>query len=248
MITSPSVPSSLWRPEAPSETATVPPLRESDAALSAELLYLRRASHWTHQCQQLLKRAFDIAATGAGLLLILPGLLLIALAVRLDSPGPVLYKSERIGRNGRRFPMYKFRTMTTNADALRDQLRQEANLENGLFKMKDDPRVTRLGRVLRALSLDELPQLLNVLRGDMSLVGPRPLPPDESALFKEPYTLRFQVYPGITGAWQVGGRSNLSFEALCRLELDYILRWSLLSDARILLKTPFAVLASRGAY
>lgn len=213
MITSPSVSSSLWHPE----TSAISTLGQNEAVLSAELLFLRHSSRWTYRCQQILKRTFDIGIAAVGLLLISPVLLLIALAVKLDSPGPVLYNSERIGRYGRRFPMYKFRTMSTNADALRDKLRQEANLENGLFKMKNDPRVTRLGRFLRALSLDELPQLLNVLCGDMSLVGPRPLPPDESALFEKPYTLRFQVYPGITGAWRCSNSSTASAQRRCSM-------------------------------
>jgi lipopolysaccharide/colanic/teichoic acid biosynthesis glycosyltransferase len=228
---------------------TAAPQREDDeVALRTQILFLQRTSKWTHRIQSFFKRSFDIVAASLGLLVISPLLLLIALIVRFDSPGPIFYKSERVGRNGRNFPMYKFRTMSTNADALREQLRQQANLENGLFKMKDDPRVTKFGKLLRALSLDELPQLINVVLGDMSLVGPRPLPPDESRLFQEPYTLRFRVYPGITGAWQVSGRSNLAFGTLCQLELDYILQWSLMSDIRILLKTLPAVLASRGAY
>lgn len=228
---------------------SAPQQREDDeVALRTQILFLQRSSKWTHRIQSFFKRSFDIVAATLGLLAISPLLLIIALIVRFDSPGPIFYKSERVGRNGRNFPMYKFRTMSTNADALREQLRQQANLENGLFKMKDDPRVTKFGKLLRALSLDELPQLINVVLGDMSLVGPRPLPPDESRLFQEPYTLRFKVYPGITGAWQVSGRSNLAFGTLCQLELDYILQWSLMSDIRILLKTLPAVLASRGAY
>jgi lipopolysaccharide/colanic/teichoic acid biosynthesis glycosyltransferase len=168
--------------------------------------------------------------------------------IKLTSTGPVLYKSERIGKNYQPFYMYKFRTMTVDADAKRDELRKQANLEGGLFKLENDPRVTAIGKILRALSLDELPQLLNVVRGEMSLVGPRPLPADESQLFEDPYTLRFQVYPGITGLWQVSGRSNLNFAQLCQLEMGYVMDWSLASDLGILLQTLPAVLASRGAY
>jgi lipopolysaccharide/colanic/teichoic acid biosynthesis glycosyltransferase len=144
--------------------------------------------------------------------------------------------------------MYKFRTMSVDADARRDELRKQANLEGNLFKLENDPRVTPIGKILRALSLDELPQLFNVVLGDMSLVGPRPLPADESQLFEDPYTLRFQVYPGITGTWQVSGRSKLSFAQLCQLEMGYVLDWSLATDLGILLQTLPAVLASRGAY
>lgn len=195
-----------------------------------------------------IKRGFDLLASLVGLLMISPLLLLIALLIKLTSPGPVLYTSERIGKDNQPFGMYKFRTMVVNADAQRDALRQAANLEGQLFKLENDPRVTALGRILRATSLDELPQLLNVVRGEMSLVGPRPLPPDESAMFKAPYTVRFQVFPGITGIWQVSGRSNISFDRLCQLEFQYVTRWNLLSDLRILLQTVPAVLKSRGAY
>jgi lipopolysaccharide/colanic/teichoic acid biosynthesis glycosyltransferase len=213
-----------------------------------ELAFLNRSRHWTYRLQQSVKRLFDLLSASLGLLAISPLLVLIALLIKLTSEGPILYKSQRIGKNFQPFGMYKFRTMTTNADAQREALRKQANLENGLFKMANDPRVTPIGKILRAFSLDELPQLINVIKGDMSLVGPRPLPRDESELFQEPYTLRFQVFPGMTGAWQVGGRSNISFEALCQLEMNYVSQWSLLRDIHILLKTLPAVLASRGAY
>ncbi len=207
-----------------------------------------RASQFDYRAQQILKRAFDATAAVLGTLLIFPLLLTIAILIKLDSKGPIFYKSARIGRDNKPFMMYKFRTMTTDADARREALRKEAQLENGLFKMKNDPRITKLGKILRALSLDELPQLINVIIGNMSLVGPRPLPPDESILFKAPYTLRFEVFPGITGSWQVNGRSNVTFEQLCNLELDYVMGWSVFTDLGILLRTLPAVLASRGAY
>ncbi|WP_373531921.1 sugar transferase [Vampirovibrio sp.] len=213
-----------------------------------EIAFLNHSSHWIYRAQQGIKRTIDLLAASLGLLAISPLLLLIALLVKLTSEGPILYKSQRIGKNFQPFGMYKFRTMTTDADAQRDALRKQAQQENGLFKLANDPRVTPIGKILRAFSLDELPQLLNVIRGDMSLVGPRPLPQDESELFQGPYTLRFQVFPGMTGAWQVGGRSNISFEQLCQLEMSYILQWTLLSDLKILFKTLPAVLASRGAY
>jgi lipopolysaccharide/colanic/teichoic acid biosynthesis glycosyltransferase len=197
---------------------------------------------------QLAKRLFDIMATSAGLLFIAPVLLLIALAISLTSDGPVLYSSIRIGKNRQPFQMLKFRTMVTNADAMRDQLRQEANLEGQLFKMKNDPRITPIGHFLRAFSLDELPQLINVLKGDMSLIGPRPLPEDESDLFEAPYTVRYQVLPGITGAWQISGRSNLSFDDLCKLELNYVRGWHFFRDLAILFKTVPVVVLRKGAY
>lgn len=220
----------------------------TDAGLDVEAVYLVRSSRKNFRCQQALKRVVDVILAGLGLVLISPLLLLIALSIKLTSPGPVFYVSERIGKDYRPFGMIKFRTMTVDADSRRDALREEANLQGELFKLKNDPRVTPIGRMLRACSLDELPQLFNVLRGDMSLVGPRPLPPDESRLFEEPFTLRFQVYPGVTGAWQVNGRSNSSFHQLCRLEMNYLLGWNLWSDVRIMLQTVPAVLCSRGAY
>jgi lipopolysaccharide/colanic/teichoic acid biosynthesis glycosyltransferase len=224
------------------------PYAGNEYALSLELAFFDRSRQWLYLAQQGVKRGVDILLSSVGIVVISPLLLGIALLIQLGSPGPILYKSERIGRNHKPFYMYKFRTMTTDADAQRDALRKQAQLENGLFKMKNDPRVTSVGKWLRAFSLDELPQLLNVLRGEMSLVGPRPLPPDESLLFEEPYTLRFQVLPGITGSWQVNGRSALNFEQLCHLEMNYVLEWTLLTDLQILFRTLPAVLASRGAY
>ena len=197
--------------------------------------------------QLMMKRVIDIVIAGFGLICISPLLLVIALLVKLTSEGPVFYKSHRIGKNYEPFYMLKFRTMNPNADALRDELRKACQLEDGLFKMENDPRITPVGRFLRKYSLDELPQLINVLKGEMSLVGPRPLPEDESSLFEHPYTYRYSVQPGITGLWQVSGRSNLNFKTLCDLELRYVMCWSLLMDLRILMQTPAAVFQSRGA-
>ncbi len=219
----------------------------ADRSFRIELTFLNRSGQWLYKGQQALKRLFDILAAALGLLAISPLLLTIAALIKLTSPGPVLYKSLRIGKNYQSFHMYKFRTMGVNADAQRDALRQQAGLEGELFKMDNDPRITPVGRILRALSLDELPQLFNVLRGEMSLVGPRPLPPDESEMFKAPYTLRFQVFPGITGLWQVSGRSKLNFSQLSKLEMDYVLEWNVLTDLGILFRTIPAVLMSRGA-
>lgn len=224
-----------------------PSLSGNEPRFQIAFSFFDRSSQFGYRVQQSLKRSFDIVAASLGLLAISPLLAVIALLIKLGSDGPVFYKSERIGKQYQPFYMYKFRTMGVDADAKRDALREQANLNGELFKLANDPRITKVGKVLRALSLDELPQLLNVLRGEMSLVGPRPLPPDESSLFDEPYTLRFQVFPGITGLWQVSGRSNLNFEQLCKLEMSYVMNWSLLQDIKILLKTLPAVLASRGA-
>jgi len=194
-----------------------------------------------------IKRFVDVALALVIILMLLPLFVMIAAGIKFSSRGPVFYKSLRIGRNYQPFYMWKFRTMKTDADQLRDQLRNEAGLHGTLFKLANDPRVTRFGKFLRKLSLDEFPQLINVLTGDMSLVGPRPLPPDESELFRAPYTRRFDVTPGITGLWQISGRSSLGFEELCRLEFSYVSQWHLVRDFQILFQTIPAVLATRGA-
>jgi lipopolysaccharide/colanic/teichoic acid biosynthesis glycosyltransferase len=222
-------------------------LTSNDNRFQIAFNFFNRSNQGPYKLQQVMKRSFDIVGASLGILAISPLLTLIALLVKCTSQGPVLYKSERIGKNYQPFYMYKFRTMGVDADAKRDALRQEANLQGELFKLANDPRITKVGKLLRALSLDELPQLLNVLRGEMSLVGPRPLPPDESSLFAEPYTLRFHVYPGMTGLWQVSGRSKLNFDQLCNLEMTYVLDWNLVNDIKILCKTLPAVLESRGA-
>ncbi len=199
---------------------------------------------------EVFKRIFDVAAVLLLGLVLAPLLLAMALAVRLDSPGPAIYASPRVGRGGRTFRFYKFRSMVIGAD--RD--RPEENEADGvLFKLKEDPRVTRLGRLLRLSSFDELPQLWNVLRGDMNLVGPRPLPVEDLAPLEEGhelwywFELRHQVRPGITGLWQVMGRSDLGFKEMVQLDLDYIQSWSPWLDLKILLLTVPAVLKGRGA-
>ena len=195
-----------------------------------------------------LKRAVDLVATSLGLLLISPLLLGIALAIKLDSPGPVFYRQERVGKHGRRFKMLKFRSMRPDADKLLVLLREHNEASGPLFKMRSDPRVTRIGHALRRLSLDELPQLLNVLKGEMSLVGPRPPLPSEVAEYEDWQFGRLRAVPGITGLWQVSGRSEVPFHDMVRLDLHYIRNWSLGLDLEILVRTIPAVLTSRGAY
>jgi len=203
--------------------------------------------------QERVKRVFDAVASALLLLLFLPALLLLAILVRLTSPGPVLYVSDRVGRGGRHFRFYKFRTMFAGADAMR--AKAGVNEQDGhLFKIKDDPRVTPIGRFMRRFSLDELPQLVNVLIGNMSLVGPRPLPagdldPDgRSRRFAAWAQERADAMPGITCLWQIRGRSDLPFERMIELDLEYIRNWSLGLELEILLETPLAVLSGRGAY
>jgi exopolysaccharide biosynthesis polyprenyl glycosylphosphotransferase len=196
------------------------------------------------------KRVFDFVASALLIIVSLPVLIAIAIIVRLSSPGPVLFRQERVGLNGTRFNMLKFRSMVTDADALIEHL-QSADRSEGnavLFKMKDDPRVTKVGRVLRKFSLDELPQLFNVLRGDMSLIGPRPPLQREVDLYETHVHRRFLMKPGITGLWQVSGRSDLSWEDSVRLDLYYVENWSMVGDFIILVKTARAVFASSGAY
>jgi exopolysaccharide biosynthesis polyprenyl glycosylphosphotransferase len=195
-----------------------------------------------------LKRAFDLLAGGLGLLAISPFLLAIALAVKLDSPGPVFYRQTRVGKDGRRFRIYKFRSMRPDADRLLEVLRAGNEADGPLFKMRRDPRVTRVGAFLRRWSLDELPQLINVVKGEMSLVGPRPPIPAEVDEYESWQFGRLRAVPGLTGLWQVSGRSDVSFHDMVRLDLHYIRNWTILLDLEILLRTVPAVLTSRGAY
>jgi exopolysaccharide biosynthesis polyprenyl glycosylphosphotransferase len=202
--------------------------------------------------QEFVKRAFDIVASALALIFLGPTMLVIAALVKFTSDGPILYKAPRVGRGGRHFMFLKFRSMYTNMD--RTHVAHANEKQGHIFKMKQDPRVTPIGRFIRRYSLDELPQLINVLRGEMSLVGPRPLPagdmgPDGmSREFVDWSEGRAAVYPGITGLWQVNGRSELPFEEMVRLDLQYIREWSLLLDIKIILATPGLVVKGVGAY
>jgi exopolysaccharide biosynthesis polyprenyl glycosylphosphotransferase len=195
-----------------------------------------------------LKRAFDVVLAGALLVLLSPLLALIAIAIRLTSRGPVLFRSLRRGIGQQPFACLKFRTMYADAEARQDELDALNEASGALFKIRDDPRLTPVGRLLRRFSLDELPQLVNVLRGDMSMVGPRPLPERDYQLLQEWHRKRYLVLPGMTGLWQVSGRSQLDFDDLVRLDFIYLERWSLALDLAILAKTIPAVLTRRGAY
>jgi exopolysaccharide biosynthesis polyprenyl glycosylphosphotransferase len=195
------------------------------------------------------KGGLDRLVAGLAIVLLAPLLAAIALAVRLDSRGPILFRQVRIGRGGREFVMLKFRSMVADAEARREELlARNQNADGLLFKVSDDPRVTRVGRLLRRFSLDELPQLFNVFSGRMSLVGPRPPLPAEVALYDSSVSRRLLVKPGLTGLWQVSGRSDLSWDESVRLDLRYVENWSLLLDVMILWKTAFAVLRADGAY
>jgi len=181
-------------------------------------------------------------------LLALPLMVAIAIAVKVDSRGPVFFRQTRVGQGGREFDVYKFRSMVVDADRMLDHLAQHNETDGLMFKMRRDPRVTRVGRFLRKWSLDELPQLFNVLLGHMSLVGPRPPLPSEVAQYSGDVRRRLLVKPGMTGLWQVSGRSDLSWEDGIRLDLYYVENWSLAADLSILWKTAGAVLKGRGAY
>jgi exopolysaccharide biosynthesis polyprenyl glycosylphosphotransferase len=195
----------------------------------------------------LFKGAFDRVAAAAGLVVASPVMLAAAVAIKLEDRGPVLFRQHRCGLNGRRFPLYKFRSMVPDAEALKAQLLARNEVSGAAFKMTDDPRITKVGALLRKTSIDELPQLWNVLLGHMSLVGPRPPLPDEVSRFDPWQRRKLSMKPGITGLWQVGGRSNVDFEEWMRMDLDYIDHWSLKLDAKILLKTIPAVLTREGA-
>ena len=195
-----------------------------------------------------LKRGFDLVVSIFGLVILSPALLAIAVAVKLSSRGPVIYRSVRPGMAGKPFHCFKFRTMREHADQVQDDLESLNEKSGALFKIRVDPRLTRIGGFLRRYSLDELPQLVNVVRGEMSLVGPRPLPMRDFERLEEWHKKRYLVLPGITGLWQVSGRSELDFDDLVRLDFLYLERWSVLLDLQILIKTIPAVLTRRGAF
>lgn len=197
-----------------------------------------------------LKRGFDLCCATAAVLLLLPVYLIIAIWIKLDSPGPIFFRQTRIGLHGRKFKVWKFRTMVANATQLQAALEAQNEMKDGvLFKMKHDPRITRIGRFLRRYSLDELPQLFNVLQGEMSLVGPRPLPVRDVEKFKESHFIRQEVLPGITGLWQVSGRSDINnFDDAVKLDIKYITNWSIWLDLKIILQTIKVVFRGSGAY
>lgn len=195
-----------------------------------------------------MKRAFDVVGSSALLIAFAPVLLLAAYKVKRYDGGPVIFQQARVGRDGENFRCLKFRTMVTDAEALLAALQRESGYEGGLFKMENDPRITKPGHWLRRFSVDELPQLFNVLRGDMSLIGPRPPLQHEVAQYDRDVTRRLRVRPGMTGLWQVSGRSDLSWSEAIRLDLYYVDNWSMVQDLTILFRTFSAVLSSRGAY
>jgi exopolysaccharide biosynthesis polyprenyl glycosylphosphotransferase len=197
--------------------------------------------------QLLLKRMIDTALSAAVLIILLPLLATVALLIKLTSPGPVFFVQNRVGMNQRQFKLYKFRSMVVDAEARKSELAHLNERDGPAFKIENDPRITRIGRFIRKTSIDELPQLFNVLSGEMSLVGPRPPLPDEVSKYEWLFRKRLSVKPGITCIWQISGRNNVSFDRWMQMDHEYIENWSLLLDLKILLKTVPAVLLSRGA-
>jgi exopolysaccharide biosynthesis polyprenyl glycosylphosphotransferase len=198
--------------------------------------------------KRVVKRSFDLLVGGVIGVVGIPVWLVISLAILIESRGPVLYRQRRVGRGGREFDMFKFRSMAADADAKREEIGERNEASGPLFKIKGDPRVTAVGRILRKFSLDEVPQLINVLLGEMSLVGPRPPLPSETESYSEYHWRRMEVTPGMTGLWQVSGRSDLSFEEMVRLDLFYIENWSVGFDISMMFRTIPAVLSTEGAY
>ena len=197
----------------------------------------------------LLKRGFDLVIASLMLVVAIPLMALIGLAIKLDSPGPVFFRARRVGLGGTTFNMWKFRSMHIDAEEREKDLAHLNIYPGGTFKVRDDPRVTRIGRLLRRTSLDELPQLFNVLQGEMSLVGPRPALVSDLNRYEPHHFERLSVIPGMTGAWQVGGRNLITdFETIFRLDRSYIRRWSLLLDVKIMLRTLKVVITGEGAY
>lgn len=193
-------------------------------------------------------RAFDLIVSGIALLALFPVFMIIAVAIRLDSPGTVLFRQKRVGYHGKIFTCFKFRSMRMDAEELKHKLQKQNERGGPVFKLKNDPRVTRVGSFLRRSSLDELPQLFNIFRGEMSIVGPRPGLPQEVALYSPRALQRLAAPPGLTGLWQVSGRAKLSFDDMIDLDLRYIQSRSLWTNIKIILKTIPAVLFADGAY
>lgn len=202
----------------------------------------------TKHFQMAFKRILDVVLASALLALSVIPLVLVAIAIKLDSPGPVFYPHERVGHNGRRFRMYKFRSMHIAAEKDKHGLLAENETDAPLFKMKNDPRRTRVGRCIRRFSIDEFPQLINVFQGHMSLVGPRPGLPAEAAKYNDYHAHRVIAIPGMTGLWQTSGRSLLPFEEMVELDVQYARSWSILLDLGILIRTVPVIISGKGAY
>ena len=196
---------------------------------------------------EICKRGIDIIGAGSGLILLSPVIAIVACAVKFTSKGPIFFSQKRVGKNGQLFDMYKFRSMVVNAEELKEKLAHQNEMSGPMFKMKDDPRVTKVGKFIRKTSLDELPQLWNVLKGDMSLVGPRPSLPKEVKQFEKWMYKRLTVKPGLTCYWQVSGRNNIDFEDWMKLDISYVEDRNLWIDIKLIFKTIFVLFGDKNA-
>ena len=196
---------------------------------------------------EICKRGIDIIGAGSGLFLLSPVIAIVACAVKFTSEGPIFFSQKRVGKNGQLFDMYKFRSMVVNAEELKEKLAHQNEMSGPMFKMKDDPRVTKVGKFIRKTSLDELPQLWNVLKGDMSLVGPRPSLPKEVKQFEKWMYKRLTVKPGLTCYWQVSGRNNIDFEDWMKLDISYVEDRNLWIDIKLIFKTVFVLFGDKNA-
>ena len=196
---------------------------------------------------EVIKRIIDIVASFTGLILLSPLILIVSMLIKLESKGEVIFKQKRVGLNGKEFYMYKFRSMVINAEELKEQLESQNEMSGPMFKIKDDPRITKVGKFIRKTSIDELPQLINVIKGDMSLVGPRPSLPKEVKKFEQWMMERLEVKPGLTCIWQISGRNNIDFEDWMKLDIKYIRERSFKLDIKLILKTVLVLLGDKNA-
>lgn len=194
-----------------------------------------------------LKRLIDLLGSVIGLIVLSPIILIVSLLIKFESKGPVIFSQDRIGKDGEIFKMYKFRSMVVNAEELKEKLKEQNEMSGPMFKMKEDPRVTRIGKFIRKTSIDELPQLINILKGDMSLVGPRPSLPKEVEQFEDWMMERLEVKPGLTCYWQVSGRNNIDFEEWMKLDIKYIRERNTLTDIKLIFKTVFVLFGDENA-
>ena len=197
---------------------------------------------------EVIKRLMDIMLSAIGLIILSPILLVVAILIKIDSKGPIFFKQKRVGLYGKEFDMYKFRSMVVNAEELKEKLEKQNEMSGPMFKIADDPRITKIGKFIRKTSIDELPQLWNVIKGDMSLVGPRPSLPKEVAQFEPWMEERFKVKPGLTCYWQVGGRNNIDFENWMKLDIKYVKERTLAIDIMLIFKTFFVLFGDENAH
>ena len=196
---------------------------------------------------EVIKRIIDVVASFTGLILLSPLILIVSILIKLESKGEVIFKQKRVGLNGKEFYMYKFRSMVINAEELKEQLESQNEMSGPMFKIKDDPRITNVGKFIRKTSIDELPQLINVIKGDMSLVGPRPSLPKEVKKFEQWMMERLEVKPGLTCIWQISGRNNIDFEDWMKLDIKYVRERSLVLDFKLIFKTIFVLFGDKNA-